>query len=133
NCIRQFSQPRAITMQLLRVEDVVQDVISLVNSEASAKHAVVCLMMKPGVPRVLGDRVHLSQGLLNLIVNRAATLSDGLFSGSTKQRYAERRVAHRLNREQHEPLPSHTLYRPKVRVPTRLPSKFSFAFEIAGA
>ena len=48
---------------------MVQDVISLVHSEAINKHAVVSLMMQPGLPRVLGDRVHLSQVLLNLVVN----------------------------------------------------------------
>ncbi len=67
--MRQFSQRRAIEMQPLRVEDVVQDVISLVHSEATNKHAVVALVMQPGLPRVLGDRVHLSQVLLNLLMN----------------------------------------------------------------
>jgi len=67
--MRQFFQRRAITMQPLRVEDVVQDIISLVHSEAASKHAVVRLLIPPGLPRVLGDRVHLSQVLLNLLVN----------------------------------------------------------------
>jgi len=67
--MRQFFQRRAIAMQPLRVEDVVQDIISLVHSEAASKHAVVRLLIPPGLPRVLGDRVHLSQVLLNLLVN----------------------------------------------------------------
>jgi len=67
--MRQFSKQRAIEMQPLGVEDLVQDVISLIHSEAINKHAVVSLMMQPGLPRVLGDRVHLSQVLLNLLVN----------------------------------------------------------------
>jgi signal transduction histidine kinase len=67
--MRQFSQRRAITMQPLRVEDLVQDVISLVHAEAISKHAVLALVMQPGLPRVLGDRVHLSQVLVNLLVN----------------------------------------------------------------
>jgi signal transduction histidine kinase len=67
--MRQFSQRRAIEMQPLRVEDLVQDVISLVHAEATSKHAVLALVMQPGLPRVLGDRVHLSQVLLNLLVN----------------------------------------------------------------
>ncbi|HJR20585.1 MAG TPA: ATP-binding protein [Dongiaceae bacterium] len=67
--MRQFSQRRAIELRPLRVEDVVQDVLTLVHAEATNKHAVVALVMQPDLPRVLGDRVHLSQVLLNLLVN----------------------------------------------------------------
>ena len=56
-------------MQPLAVEDLVQDVVSLIHSEAINKHAVLALVMQPDLPRVLGDRVHLSQVLLNLLVN----------------------------------------------------------------
>ena len=69
NRMRQFSQRRAIDMQPLAVEELVQDVIALVHSEAANKNAVVALVMQPDLPRVLGDRVHLSQVLLNLLVN----------------------------------------------------------------
>ena len=67
--MRQFARRHVIDMQPLAVEDVVQDVIALVHSEAINKHAVLTLVMQPDLPRVLGDRVHLSQVLLNLIVN----------------------------------------------------------------
>ena len=45
--MRRFSQRHAIDMQPLAVEDLVQDVISLIHSEATNKHAVVSLMMQP--------------------------------------------------------------------------------------
>jgi signal transduction histidine kinase len=64
-----FSRRHAIDMQPLALEDLVQDVISLIQSEAINNHAVLALVMQPGLPRVLGDRVHLSQVLLNLLVN----------------------------------------------------------------
>lgn len=67
--MRQLFQRRAIEMQPIRVEDVVQDVVSLVHSEATSKYVVVGLVMQPGLPPVLGDRVHLSQVLLNLLMN----------------------------------------------------------------
>jgi signal transduction histidine kinase len=67
--MRQLFKRRTIEMQPLRVEDLVQDVVSLVRPEATSKHVVLRLMMQPGLPRVLGDRVHLSQVLLNLIMN----------------------------------------------------------------
>ena len=65
----QFSRRRAIDMQPLAVEDLVRDVISLVHSEATSKHTLLALVMQPRLPRVLGDRVHLSQVLLNLLMN----------------------------------------------------------------
>jgi signal transduction histidine kinase len=67
--MRQLSQRRAIETQPLRVEDLVQDVVSLVHSEANSKQVAVSLLMQPGLPPVLGDRVHLSQVLLNLLMN----------------------------------------------------------------
>ena len=67
--MRQLSQRHVIEMQPLRVEDLVQDVVSLVHSEATLNNVVVSLLMLPGLPPVLGDRVHLSQVLLNLIMN----------------------------------------------------------------
>ena len=67
--MRQLFKRRAIELQPLRVEDVVQDVVSLVHSEATSKHVALRLLMQPGLPRVLGDRVHFSQVLLNLLLN----------------------------------------------------------------
>lgn len=67
--MRQLFTQHAIEMQPLRVEEVVEDVVSLVRPEASSKDVAVSLRMQPGLPRVLGDRVHLSQVLLNLLMN----------------------------------------------------------------
>jgi two-component system, LuxR family, sensor kinase FixL len=69
NRMRQLSQRHVIEMQPLRVEDVVQDVVSLVHSEATLNNVVVVVLIQPGLPPVLGDRVHLSQVLLNLLMN----------------------------------------------------------------
>ncbi|HYC09398.1 MAG TPA: ATP-binding protein, partial [Steroidobacteraceae bacterium] len=48
---------------------VVHDVISMVRSDAVARHVALDCVMPPGLPPVKGDRVHLSQVLLNLIMN----------------------------------------------------------------
>ena len=69
NRMRQLSQRHVIEMHPLGVEDLVQDVVSLVHSEATLNNVVVSLLMLPGLPPVLGDRVHLSQVLLNLLMN----------------------------------------------------------------
>jgi signal transduction histidine kinase len=67
--MRQFLKRRTIEMQPVSLEDVVQDVVSIVRSEANSKHVALLLRLEPGLPRVSGDRLHLSQVLLNLVTN----------------------------------------------------------------
>jgi PAS domain S-box-containing protein len=67
--MRQLSQRHVLEMQPLKVEDVVQNVVLLVHSETTLRNVAVSLLMQPGLPPVLGDRVHLSQVLLNLLMN----------------------------------------------------------------
>ena len=67
--MRELFKRRTIEMQPLRVEDVVQDVVALVRPEAMSRNVVLSLHLTPGLPRVSGDRVHLSQVLLNLLMN----------------------------------------------------------------
>lgn len=67
--MRQLFKQRAIEMHPLRVEEVVQDVVSLIRSEASSKRVAVSVLIPPGLPPVSGDRAHLSQVLLNLLTN----------------------------------------------------------------
>jgi signal transduction histidine kinase len=67
--MRQLFTQHAIEMRPLRVAEVVEDVVSLIRSEANSKGVAVSLRMQPGLPRVMGDFVHLSQVLLNLLMN----------------------------------------------------------------
>jgi signal transduction histidine kinase len=67
--MRRFSKRSTIEMRPISVEDLVQDVVSLVDTEAASKHVELLLLIEPGLPRVSGDPVHLSQVLLNLIMN----------------------------------------------------------------
>jgi len=67
--MRQLFKRRTIEMQAVRVEDVVQDVVALVRGESTSKHVALRLSLPPGLPRVFGDRVHLTQVLLNLVMN----------------------------------------------------------------
>jgi signal transduction histidine kinase len=69
NRMRALFKRHSIEMQPLSVDDVVQDVVSLVRAEATSKHVELCLLVQPGLPLVFGDRVHLSQVLLNLLMN----------------------------------------------------------------
>jgi len=67
--MRMLSKRRSIEIQPLDMEDVVRDVVALVRPQATAKQIAVDVRMSSRLPRVLGDRVHLTQVLLNLIMN----------------------------------------------------------------
>lgn len=58
-----------LQMHPLALNELVKDVISLVHSDAVARHVALDCAVAPGLPLVAGDRVHLSQVLLNLIMN----------------------------------------------------------------
>jgi two-component system sensor kinase FixL len=67
--MRQLFKHRAIDMQAIRIEDVVHDVVTLVGIEVHSKKVALTLRLQPDLPLVSGDRIHLSQVLLNLLMN----------------------------------------------------------------
>jgi signal transduction histidine kinase len=67
--MRQLFRARAIAMQPLDMQQVVREVITLVDGEATSKKITLSLALQPDLPLVLGDRVHLTQVLLNLLMN----------------------------------------------------------------
>ena len=67
--MRALIKRRTLRMHPLALNEVVEDVISLVRSDAVAWRVALDFVMTPGLPQVAGDRVHLSQVLLNLIIN----------------------------------------------------------------
>jgi len=67
--MRALIKRRTLQMHPLELNEVVEDVISLVHSDALARHVALDYVMTPGLPLVSGDRVHLSQVLLNLVIN----------------------------------------------------------------
>jgi signal transduction histidine kinase len=60
---------REVHMRPLAIDDLMRDVMSLARAEAASKQVVLSFVPVPGLPPVSGDRVHISQVLLNLIVN----------------------------------------------------------------
>jgi signal transduction histidine kinase len=58
-----------LDMQPLAIGELLQDVLSLVNSEALSRRVSLDFVVEPGLPLVRADRVHVSQVLLNLILN----------------------------------------------------------------
>jgi C4-dicarboxylate-specific signal transduction histidine kinase len=67
--IRQLIKHHAIEMQPIRMEEVVHDAVALVRPEATARRVALSLLIEPNLPRITGDRVHLSQVLINLLMN----------------------------------------------------------------
>ena len=67
--MRSLIKRRTLQMHPLALNEVVEDVISLVHSDALARRVALDYVMTPGLPLVSGDRVHLCQVLLNLIIN----------------------------------------------------------------
>jgi C4-dicarboxylate-specific signal transduction histidine kinase len=67
--MRALIKRRGIEMQPLALDEVVTDVISLVHTEAIAKDVALECILHPKLPPVSGDRVHISQVLLNLLIN----------------------------------------------------------------
>jgi signal transduction histidine kinase len=60
---------RTIHAQPLAVDDLVQDVLSLAQSEAASRQVSLSYTKESGLLVVSADRVHISQVVLNLIVN----------------------------------------------------------------
>jgi len=69
NRMRQFVGQHAVAMQPLQFDDLANEVISMVRPKAASDKVTLSLQMPPDLPRVMGDRVHLSQVLLNLLMN----------------------------------------------------------------
>jgi signal transduction histidine kinase len=67
--MRRLLKRHSIEMRPLSVPDLLHDVVSLVEPEAASKQVELGLHIDPELPRVFGDRVHVSQVLLNLIMN----------------------------------------------------------------
>ena len=55
--------------------EVIEEALSLVRADASARHVHLEFSCAPGLPWVSGDRVHLQQVLINLVVNAIDSLA----------------------------------------------------------
>jgi PAS domain S-box-containing protein len=53
----------------LEINSVVEDVLQVVSGDAALRKIAIGAELAPGLPKVLGDRVHLQQVLLNLMLN----------------------------------------------------------------
>ena len=74
--LRSLLKRRELDLQPLAVDGIVQDVLTLVHSDSAARHIHIDCRLDPSLPAVQGDRVHLSQVLLNLLLNAMDAVAD---------------------------------------------------------
>jgi PAS domain S-box-containing protein len=74
--LRSLLKRRQMQFQPLSVESLVNDASTLVRPDASARHVVLQCAADVSLPLVSGDRVHLSQVLINLILNGIDSICD---------------------------------------------------------
>jgi signal transduction histidine kinase len=67
--IRAFLRRRELEKQPLEVAQLVEEAVRLIGADAVSRKTSVGLEIPPGLPRVTGDRIHLQQVVLNLLVN----------------------------------------------------------------
>jgi PAS domain S-box-containing protein len=67
--LRGLLKRRNLQSMSLEVGALIADTVSLVRPDAGARHMSVSVDVPPGLPQVIGDRVHLQQVLLNLVMN----------------------------------------------------------------
>ena len=78
--------------QSLDLNEVVRDVMRLMRSDLMNRNVTVSAELAPDLPQVLGDRVHMQQVLLNLVMNGCEAMIDG---GERRPRLSvQTRVAH---------------------------------------
>jgi two-component system sensor kinase FixL len=67
--MRSLLRKRELDRQPLEINSVVEDVLQVVSGDASLRKTSISADLAPLLPKILGDRVHLQQVLLNLMLN----------------------------------------------------------------
>jgi PAS domain S-box-containing protein len=80
-------------MALLRVEDVVSDVLALTHHELTRRHVAIHTELSKDLPPILGDRIQLQQVLLNLVMNGVEAMNE-VAEGERKISIRARRYEH---------------------------------------
>jgi signal transduction histidine kinase len=73
--MRALYKRRSVTLNRLDLREVVEDTIAITRTDAAARQVRVTVQIPPQLPEAQGDRVHLQQVLLNLILNGMDAMS----------------------------------------------------------
>jgi C4-dicarboxylate-specific signal transduction histidine kinase len=79
--IRAFLKRTAMEKQALDVAQLVEDTVRLIVAEAADRRSQVSVEVSHGLRPVVGDRVHLQQVLVNLLINGLDAMSSSPPSG----------------------------------------------------
>jgi two-component system sensor kinase FixL len=67
--LRALLKRRQMVSQPLHLDALVNDVQAVIRADAASRHVTIDWQVETGLPPIAGDRVHLSQVLINLIIN----------------------------------------------------------------
>jgi two-component system sensor kinase FixL len=73
--LQAFVTTGVLELTCLNINDVVQETIGLVHSDALAQGVMITVALADGLPLVYGDRIQLRQVLLNLLRNAFEAMS----------------------------------------------------------
>src|SRR4029453_17445830 len=74
--IRLLTRKQVMQMEPLDVGEVAGEVVRLMEAEARRRNVSLCTKFAAGAGTILGDRVHLQQVLMNLILNGMEAMAD---------------------------------------------------------
>lgn len=78
--MRMLIRRQTVDKQSVAIEEVFRDIASLLHSEVIGRRVQLSFKVDPGAPHAFGDRVQISQVLLNLLINAMDAL-DGCSAG----------------------------------------------------
>jgi signal transduction histidine kinase len=67
--LRSLLKRRNVETQPIDLPNMIGEVLTLINADAATRHVRIAFPATPDLPMVMGDRVHLQQVLLNLLMN----------------------------------------------------------------
>lgn len=91
--MRALYRRRKLALEPLDPSELVEDTIALTRADAAARHVKLSSELAPRLPAIRGDRVHLQQVLLNLLLNGM----DALTAVPRAQRVLKVRVRETMN------------------------------------
>lgn len=74
--MRSLLKNRALRLEAIAVDELIDQVVVLLNAEVQHSRASLAVEVTPGLPMVAGDRIHLQQVIMNLLLNSLDALKE---------------------------------------------------------
>ena len=75
--MRSLLKRSKLQLETLTVKDLIEQVVMLLHAETQLRHTTLDVDVPPDFPRVRGDRVHLQQVIMNLVMNSMEASDEG--------------------------------------------------------